>query len=286
MPELNISASGVLYIVATPIGNLGDMSPRAVEVLQSVETIAAEDTRHSAKLLQHFGISAKLLAYHDHSNEQRLQKIIDLLLSGQSVALISDAGTPLISDPGYELVKEVRQQGVTVVPIPGACALIAALSISGLPSNQFIFEGFLPAKSASRCKVLAPLLMERRTVVFYESPHRIVDSLKDMVAVLGEQRCIVLARELTKTYETVLSGTAEEVLSQVLVDSNQQRGEFVVLIRGAELNTNATLMTNEAQTLMHELLEHLPIKTASSIAAKVTGLPKRELYQWALNTKQ
>lgn len=286
MPESNLSTTGVLYIVATPIGNLGDMTPRAVEVLQLVDTIAAEDTRHSAKLLQHFGISTKLLAYHDHSNEQRLQKIIGLLLSGQSVALISDAGTPLISDPGYELVTEARRQGIAVVSIPGACALIAALSVSGLPSNQFVFEGFLPAKSASRCKVFTPLLMESRTVVFYESPHRIVDSLKDMVAVLGEQRPVVLARELTKTYETVLSGTAANVLSQVLADSNQQRGEFVVLIKGVEVSKDAAVITTEAQTLMRELLEHLPIKTASSVAAKVTGLQKRELYQWALSLKQ
>ena len=279
------SNSGVLYVVATPIGNLGDMVPRAIEVLQMVDVIAAEDTRHSGKLLQHFGISTKLIAYHDYSNEQRLQKIIDTLLLGQSVALISDAGTPLISDPGYELVHVAREQGVQVVPIPGACALIAALSVSGLPSNQFIFEGFLPAKSVSRRKVLTELLSEHRTVVYYESPHRIVDSLKDFQLVLGDDRDIVLAREITKTYETVLSGSVVTVLNQVLGDTNQQRGEFVVLVKGCEQQHDATLVTAEAEKLMRVLLEHVPIKTAAAIAAKVTGVQKRELYQWALGLK-
>lgn len=279
------SNSGVLYVVATPIGNLGDMVPRAVEVLQMVDVIAAEDTRHSGKLLQHFGVSTKLMAYHDYSNEHRLQKIIDILLAGQSVALISDAGTPLISDPGYELVHVAREQGVRVIPIPGACALIAALSVSGLPSNQFIFEGFLPAKSVSRRKVLDVLLSEHRTVVYYESPHRIVDSLKDFQAVLGDERQIVLAREITKTYETILSGSISQILEQVLGDANQQRGEFVVLVKGCEQKHDATVVTPEAEKLMQILLEHVPIKTASAIAAKVTNVQKRELYQWALALK-
>lgn len=279
------SNSGVLYVVATPIGNLGDMVPRAVEVLQMVDVIAAEDTRHSGKLLQHFGVSTKLMAYHDYSNEHRLQKIIDILLAGQSVALISDAGTPLISDPGYELVHVAREQGVRVIPIPGACALIAALSVSGLPSNQFIFEGFLPAKSVSRRKVLDVLLSEHRTVVYYESPHRIVDSLKDFQAVLGDERQIVLAREITKTYETILSGSISQILEQVLGDANQQRGEFVVLVKGCEQKHDATVVTPEAEKLMRILLEHVPIKTASAIAAKVTNVQKRELYQWALALK-
>lgn len=277
---------GTLYVVATPIGNLGDMVPRAIEVLQMVDIIAAEDTRHSGKLLQHFGVSTKLIAYHDYSNEQRLQKIIDILLSGQSVALISDAGTPLISDPGYELVNVARSHAIRVVPIPGACALIAALSVSGLPSNQFIFEGFLPAKSTSRCKVLVALENEHRTVVFYESPHRIVDSLKDFQVTLGGDRQIVLAREITKTYETVLSGSINDLLEQVTQDPNQQRGEFVVLLKGCPLKPRGDIgVTPEAEKLMRVLLEHVPVKTASAIAAKVTECKKRDLYQWALSIK-
>lgn len=272
---------GVLYVVATPIGNLGDIVPRAIEVLQKVDVIAAEDTRHSTKLLQHFGISTRLIAYHDYSNEQRLQKILDLLMSGQSVALISDAGTPLISDPGYHLVHSAREQNISVVPIPGACALVAALSVSGLPSNQFIFEGFLPAKSSSRRTVLASLLHEHRTVIFYESPHRIVDSLKDFSAVVGGERDIVIARELTKTYETVFSGSVDEVIEFVVADSNQQRGEFVLLVKGCEIKKN-DIVDDDVEKLMYALLEHVSVKTAASIAAKVTDVKKRDLYQWAL----
>jgi 16S rRNA (cytidine1402-2'-O)-methyltransferase len=274
---------GVLYVVATPIGNLGDISQRALDVLERVDTIAAEDTRHSAKLLQHFGVSTPLIAYHEYSNEQRLQKIVTLLLSGQSVALISDAGTPLISDPGYELVNVARDNGIAVQTVPGSCALIAALSISGLPCHQFVFEGFLPAKSSSRCQAFAPLLDESRTVVFYESPHRIVNSLKDLSAVLGRQREVVLARELTKTYETVLSGTVESLLETIQEDTNQQRGEFVVLVKGIDkVEIEKGVVSSEAKALMTILLEHTPVKTASAIAAKVTGIKKRDLYQWAL----
>ncbi|MFT6101971.1 MAG: 16S rRNA (cytidine1402-2'-O)-methyltransferase [Candidatus Endobugula sp.] len=277
---------GVLYVVATPIGNLGDISSRAVEVLHAVDIIAAEDTRHSAKLLQHFGISTRLIAYHEYSNEQRLEKILSLLTEGQSVALISDAGTPLISDPGYALVGLARDQGVSVVPLPGACAVIAALSVSGLPCNEFVFQGFLPAKSVSRRNVFNALLNEQRTVVFYESPHRIVDSLHDLQAELGAQRYVVLARELTKTYETVLSGEIESLLQQVQADTNQQRGEFVVLVKGVEKTVDhEPLITEEAEKLMRVLLDHVPVKVASTIAAKVTGLKKRDLYQWTLSIR-
>ncbi|MFT5421798.1 MAG: 16S rRNA (cytidine1402-2'-O)-methyltransferase [Candidatus Endobugula sp.] len=276
---------GVLYVVATPIGNLSDMVPRAIETLQKVDVIAAEDTRHSAKLLQYFGISTKVMAYHDHSNEHRLQALIDILLSGQSIALISDAGTPLISDPGYKLVNVAREHSVRVVPIPGACALVAALSVSGLPSNQFVFEGFLPAKSSSRCKILESMRREHRTAIFYESPHRIVDSLKDFQSVLGGDRCLVIARELTKTFETVLSGTITDVIEQVREDANQQRGEFVVLLKGCEQKAENATITEDAERLMRILLEYVPIKIASAIAAKVTGIKKRQLYQWALGLK-
>lgn len=278
---------GVLYIVATPIGNLGDISSRAIEVLNTVDIIAAEDTRHSAKLLQHFGISTRLIAYHEYSNEQRLEKILSLLLEGQSVALVSDAGTPLISDPGYDLVNAARDRGVSVVPLPGACAAIAALSVSGLPCNEFAFHGFLPAKSSSRRQVLAELVDVSNTVVFYESPHRILSSLQDMAAELGVDRYLVLARELTKTYETVLSGTVASLIDQLEQDSNQQRGEFVVLIKGvAKPVASEQGMTKDVERWMVELLDHVPVKTASAIAAKVTGLKKRDLYQWALSYKE
>lgn len=279
---MTISADfGTLYVVATPIGNLGDMTPRAVEVLQTVNLIAAEDTRHSAKLLQYYGISTKLVAYHDFSNQQRLDKILASLSDGQSVALISDAGTPLISDPGYELVSQARNVGVQVVPIPGACALVSALSVSGLPSNQFIFEGFLPAKSSGRKKCLSKVKSESRTVIYYESPHRLVDSLEDMRQVFGGERYIVLARELTKTYETVLSGSIDDVVEMVEEDANQRKGEFVVLLKGVEQQVNSTI-SEEVERLMAVLMDELSLKQASAIAAKVTGLKKRDLYQWGL----
>ncbi len=274
-------AFGKLYIVATPIGNLGDMVPRAVEVLQMVDVIAAEDTRHSARLLQHFGISNTLLAYHDHSHEQRLQKLLDTLTSGQSVALISDAGTPLISDPGYQLVHAARKLGIVVVPIPGACALIAALSVSGLPSNRFIFEGFLPPKSSARQRLFTGLQKEQRTIIFYESPHRLLDSLNDFIAIFGGDRHIVVARELTKTYETVLSGSLSEINEQIKEDRNQQKGEFVLMLQGAEAEVN-TGVDEDVERLMNILLDELSVKQASSIASKITGIKKRELYQWAL----
>lgn len=279
-------SGGVLYIVATPIGNLGDISQRAIGVLNAVDIIAAEDTRHSGKLLQHFGISTRQIAYHEYSNEQRLDKILSLLSDGNSVALISDAGTPLISDPGYDLVNAARGRDIPVIPLPGACAVVAALSVSGLPCNEFTFQGFLPAKSSSRRQVYALLVNEARTTVFYESPHRILESLRDLAIELGVTRHIVLARELTKTYETVLSGTAESLIERLEQDSNQQRGEFVVLIKGVvKPPVSEQGMSDEAEKWLLELLEHLPVKTAAAIGAKVTGLKKRDLYQWALSVK-
>ncbi|ODS24935.1 16S rRNA (cytidine(1402)-2'-O)-methyltransferase [Candidatus Endobugula sertula] len=274
---------GTLYVVATPIGNLNDMVPRAVDVLQMVDIIAAEDTRHSAKLLQYFGVSTKVIAYHDYSNEQCLQKILNILYQGQSVALISDAGTPLISDPGYKLVSMSRQSGVAVVPIPGACALIAALSVSGLPSNQFIFEGFLPAKTSARIQALKKLKRELRTIVLYESPHRLLDSLADIQRILGDGRHIVIARELTKTYETLLTGKIKDVIDTIKADDNQRRGEFVLLLKGWEFDDSDQVISSETERLMGILLEELPVTQAASIAAKFTSLKKRDLYQWALD---
>lgn len=276
---------GVLYIVATPIGNLADISHRAIETLNKVDYIAAEDTRHSARLMNHFNITTPLIAYHDHSDEKRLNKIGQYLLNGQSVALISDAGTPLISDPGYQLVKVMREQGIQVVPIPGACALIAALSAAGLPTDRFAFEGFLPAKSNSRKAYLQPLAKEGRTLVFYESTHRLLDSLEDMAIVFGEERLVVIGRELTKTYETVSSGSIRELINNALADTNQQRGEFVVMVSGYKMAEDEVTIDQSVVDTMMILLKELPIKQAASIGAKLTGLKKRDLYQWALDNK-
>lgn len=278
-----IESSGTLYVVATPIGNLGDISQRAIEVLNSVDLIAAEDTRHSSRLCQHFSIGTRLKAYHDYSDQAHSEAMISQLLQGQDIALISDAGTPLISDPGYRLVKLAREAGIKVVPIPGACAMAAALSVAGLPSNRFCFEGFLPAKSGQRLNALQALLKEERTMIFYEAPHRIADSLAAMVEVFGAQRELVLARELTKTFETVLAGTAQEVLSQVEADHNQRKGEMVVLLKGFE--SSEEQLDSKVEHIMRCLLAQLPVKQAAHIAAEITGLRKKELYQWALDNK-
>lgn len=270
-----------LYVVATPIGNLGDITARALEVLSSVAVIAAEDTRHSARLCKHFGLTAPLVAYHDHSDESRSNALLERIAKGDSVALISDAGTPLISDPGYRIVKLARDAGIKVVPIPGACAMAAALSIAGLPSNRFCFEGFLPAKAGTRNNALQDLVAEARTLIFYEAPHRIVESLQSMVSVFGESREVVLARELTKAFETVLSGTLSEVLAMVEADSNQRRGEMVILLKGAEAVVSE--VHEEARRIMTCLLEQLSVKQASQLGAEITGIRKKVLYQWALD---
>jgi len=277
-------SQGHLYIVATPIGNLGDISQRALQILGQVNYIAAEDTRHSARLLAHFNITTPQIAYHDHSDAARLEQLLAYVAAGQSVALISDAGTPLISDPGFRLVKAAREQGLSVVPIPGASAIITALSVAGLPSDRWIFEGFLPAKRSGRQQRLQGLRLEERTLVFYESTHRIRDCLCDMVECFGEQRQAVLARELTKTFETVMSGQLNELIDILDGDANQKKGEFVVLVAGAPAQASTVIDAQVAQT-MGVLLQELPIKQAASIGAKLTGLKKRELYQWALEQK-
>lgn len=276
--------AGELYVVATPIGNLGDMVPRAVEVLQTVDVVAAEDTRHSGRLLSHLGIKTSLIPYHDHSDDRQLAKLIEILELGKSIALISDAGTPLISDPGYKLVRAVRQQGFKVVPIPGPCALVAAICASGLPSDRFTFEGFPPAKSSARIKVFQGLVEEPRTLVFYESPHRITQTLEDMVNVFGENREIVMARELTKTYETFLTGTLAAVQQQVISDTNQQKGEIVLILKGAEAAKG--IDDTEQRRVLSLLLGELPLKQAAALAAKITGGQKNALYQMALDLKK
>lgn len=272
---------GTLYVVATPIGNLGDMVPRAIETLQTVDLIAAEDTRHSARLLAHFDIKTQCVAYHDHSDNDRTQSLVNRLLAGDSIALISDAGTPLVSDPGYRLVRGARQAGIRVVPIPGACAMVAALSAAGLASDRFAFEGFLPAKQVGRLSALQAVADDTRTLIFYEAPHRIVETLEDMCQVFGDAREIVMAREITKTFETIYGDAAKSLCEWVKADSNQQRGEIVLIVQGAPKRDEQGI-TAEQERIMRVLLEELPVKQAAAIGAKVTGLKKNYLYQWAL----
>ena len=270
----------MLYVVATPIGNLADMVPRAVHTLQSVSVIACEDTRHSKKLLEHFSIDTPCTAYHDHTDQRSAHKILSRLADGDDVALISDAGTPLISDPGYRLVAQARNQGIPVIPIPGACAAISALSVSGLPTDKFRFVGFLPAKSTQRQKVLETLKSVPDTLVFYEAPHRICAALNDALEVFGSERIAFMAREISKTFETYLYGTIEELLAQVSADSNQQRGEIVLVLAG-NTASNQNLSAN-AEKIVKILMYDLPITKAASLAAKITGDDKKQLYQLAL----
>ncbi len=270
-----------LYIVPTPIGNLQDMSPRAVEVLEQVALIACEDTRHSGKLLKHFGISTRTTALHDHNERARAQWIVEQLANGNAVALISDAGTPLISDPGYHLVTHVRAEGYNVVPLPGPCAAITALSASGLPSDRFSFEGFLPSKEKARLDKLTELKEEPHTLIFYESPHRIVYSLEAIARVLGDDRQIVMAREVTKTFETFLTGSAAEVLEMVKADDNQQKGEIVLMCHGFTATDEEGIPAVAMETLKL-LSEELPLKKAAAIAAQIHGLKKNALYKAGL----
>ena len=268
--------AGTLFIVATPIGNLGDLTPRALEVLRSVAAICAEDTRRSGQLLAHFGVSTPLVALHEHNEDALAQRVVDRLLAGESMALVSDAGTPLVSDPGFRLVRAARAAGVRVSPLPGACAAIAALSVAGLPSDRFAFEGFLPAKASARRDQLQRLADEARTLVFYESSHRIAESLADMRAAFGDDRPAVLARELTKLFETVLDGTLADLQARVDVDENQRKGEFVVMVQGAGDDVEARL--SEGRRIYAMLNEHLPPSTAAKLAAEITGAPRKELY--------
>ena len=276
--------SAALFLVATPIGNLGDISFRALETLKSVDLIAAEDTRHSRRLLQHFAIDTRLVACHEHNEEQQAPALIERIRKGQSIALISDAGTPLVSDPGYRLVQAALKENIRVVPIPGPCAAIAALSVSGLPTDSFVFEGFPPAKPGARQNYLRALQAEQRTVVFYVSCHRIIDTLRDMVAVFGGQRQAVMARELTKTYETIRKATLSELSEWVVNDQNQQKGEIVLLVAGAQEqgDEGEQLLTK----LLPVLVEALPVKQAATIAARVTGLNKNDIYKLALGLKE
>ena len=268
--------SGTLFVVATPIGNLGDFSARAREVLASVAAICAEDTRRSGQLLAHFGVSTPLVALHEHNEDAIAQKVVGRLLAGESLALVSDAGTPLVSDPGFRLVRAARQAGVPVSPVPGASALVAALSVAGLPSDRFVFEGFLPARPKARREHLQALAGEPRTLIFYESSHRIEDALDDAVAAFGADRPAVLARELTKLFETVLDGTLAELRARVGVDADQRKGEFVLLVQGAGEDADARVA--EGRRLYAKLSEHLPPSTAAKLAAELSGAPRKALY--------
>lgn len=272
-----------LYVVATPIGNLGDISQRAVAILKGVDLIAAEDTRHSQRLLQHYAIDTPVMAYHDHSDERPVQKICACLAGGGSVALVSDAGTPLISDPGYRLVRAVQDGGFIVRPVPGACAAIAALSASGLPTDRFLFEGFLPARAGARGNRLAGLARETATLIFYEAPHRVRECLQSMVEAFGAEREAVLAREVTKTFETLRRGSLADLLQFVAADSNQQKGEIVLLVAGQR--DDGLELTGEIASLLQRLAREMPAKTAAAVVAEWSGLRKKQLYDFLLELK-
>lgn len=274
-------AAGTLFVVATPIGNLQDLTPRALQVLRDVSLIAAEDTRHSARLLQYFGIATPMTACHDHNERDKGQRLVERMLAGDDIALISDAGTPLISDPGFHLVRQAREAGIKVSPVPGACALIAALSAAGMPSDRFAFEGFLPAKAHGRQQRLQALLEEPRTWLVYEAPHRLLDCLRDMQQVLGAQRRVLLARELTKTFETLHAAPLDELVAWVAADTDQQRGECVLVVEGAP-EPEADEVSAQALHVLDLLLAELPVKRAARLAAEITGVRKNLLYQVAL----
>jgi len=269
-----------LYIVATPIGNLGDISSRAIQVLQSVDLIAAEDTRHSRRLFQQFAIDTPCFAYHDFSDRGAQERVLARLAQGEAVALVSDAGTPLISDPGFRLVRDVQEAGFRVFPVPGACAAIAALCVAGLPTDRFVFEGFLPAKAGARAARLLELAAEESTTIFYEAPHRIVDSLQAMVEAFGGDREAVLAREITKAYETVRRAPLAELVDFVAADSNQQRGEIVLIVAGQPAGQPE--LDARLAGLLQRLAQEMPGKRAAAIVAEFSGLKKNQLYDYLL----
>jgi 16S rRNA (cytidine1402-2'-O)-methyltransferase len=283
MPEnnqLNNEVAAKLYIVATPLGNMSDITYRAIEILKGVDLIAAEDTRHSGKLLSYYQISKPMFSLHDHNERQRGSVLIEKIKAGQSVALISDAGTPLISDPGYHLVNECREAGVDVVPIPGACAAITALSAAGLPSDRFSFEGFLPVKEKAKAEKLASLIEETQTMIFYESPRRIEDTVKHIINIMGAERKLVIARELTKMFESYYVLPAAEMLAWLNKDTNHCRGEFVLMVAGASKDQDVLSM--EAIKTLTLLKKELPLKKAAAITAEIYNLKKNDLYKWGL----
>lgn len=272
---------GALYVVATPIGNLGDLSHRAIEVLQSVTVIAAEDTRHTRRLLQQFEINTGCLALHEHNERKVTASLLQRMQQGESIALVSDAGTPLLSDPGYHLVHEASASGLRVIPVPGPSAIMAALSAAGLPTDRFCFEGFLPSKSAARCSRLEALQQATATLVFFEAPHRILATLADMQRIFGAERQAVLARELTKTFETFVRGSLAEIYQQVSGDENQQKGEIVLLVHAAS-PVESSGIDPETERVLNILLRDLPVKQAAALTSEITGVKKNLLYQQAI----
>lgn len=281
--QQTINKTATLYVVATPIGNLADISQRAVQILQDVDLVCAEDTRHTRQLFNHLGINNELLSLHEHNERERTELIINKLREGEDIALVSDAGTPAISDPGFVLVREVRAAGLTVSPVPGASAVVAALSAAGIATHSFAFDGFLPSKQGARRAHYSRYINESRTIVVYESSHRIQASLEDLVEELGGERHIAIARELTKLFETIISGNADSVLEQVAADPNQRKGEFVILIEGVQ---SVEAGDEDILQVLKPLLEELPPKQAAGLTAKITGCKKKEAYNLALSLKE
>ena len=274
--------TGILYIVATPIGNLQDITQRALDTFAQVDLIAAEDTRHSGLLLSHYGIKKPFFALHDHNEQEKAHILVEKLKQGSNIALISDAGTPLISDPGFHLVRQCREAGIRVVPLPGACAAITALCASGIASDRFCFEGFLPAKSKARKDKLENIAEEDRTLIFYESTHRILDTLEDMQSVLGEERYIVLAREITKTWETITGNTIKNLREWLLEDPNRTKGEMVLIVEGKPKSDKNDEISPQAVKALELIAEELPLKKAAAIVAELYGYKKNALYQFGL----
>ena len=274
--------SGILYIVATPIGNLQDITARALDIFNQVDLIAAEDTRHSGLLLSHYGIKKPFFALHDHNEQQKADLLVEKLHQGNHIALISDAGTPLISDPGFHVVRKCRQAGIRVVPLPGACAAITALCASGVASDRFCFEGFLPAKSKARRDKLTELADEARTLIFYESTHRILDSLTDVETVLGADRYVVLAREITKTWETIIGDEVGQLRTWLAEDPNRTKGEMVLIIEGKSAESSAEF-SPQAIKALQLIAQELPLKKAAAIVAELYGYKKNALYQFGLD---
>ena len=274
--------TGILYIVATPIGNLQDITLRALDTFAQVDLIAAEDTRHSGLLLSHYGIKKPFFALHDHNEQEKAHILVEKLKQGSHIALISDAGTPLISDPGFHLVRQCREVGIRVVPLPGACAAITALCASGIASDRFCFEGFLPAKSKARKDKLENIAEEDRTLIFYESTHRILDTLEDMQSVLGDDRYIVLAREITKTWETITGNTIKNLREWLLEDPNRTKGEMVLIVEGKPKSDNNDEISPQAVKALELIAEELPLKKTAAIVAELYGYKKNALYQFGL----
>lgn len=279
--EKDSSKKGVFFVIATPIGNLSDITERARETMASLDCLYAEDTRHTAQLCRHLGLSPALLSLHEHNEQDRVAGVLSRLQQGQRVGLVSDAGTPLISDPGYRIVAACHREGFVVSPVPGASALLAALSVCGLPTDRFTFHGFLPAKSVARCRALAEISDSESTNIFFESKHRVLDALADVIEVLGPTRQVCVARELTKTFETVLQGDVAVLRSQIEANDQWQKGEFVLIVGGvvsAEVTFSA-----DARSLLLSIAKELPPRKAVSIVAKHTGVDKKLLYNWLIS---